>query len=61
MRTFTEYIPSAIRNTHHDDYPLPPVERSVLDTGVYNTQVHTTGNVTFDVSCIKSAACSVLP
>ena len=37
--------------------PSPPVEWRVLYTGVYNTQVHTTGNVTFDALCIKSAAC----
>ena len=44
MRTFTGYIPPAIRNTHHHDH-TPHVEWSVLYTGVYNTWVH-------DVSCM---------
>ena len=42
-RTVTGYIPSAIRNTHHD-HSLHPLEWSVLYTGVYNAQVHTMGN-----------------
>ena len=46
-------------NTHHHDHTPPSGMERSLRRGA-NSQVHRTGNVTFDASCIKSAACSVL-
>ena len=38
MRTLTGYIPSAMRNMHHHDHPLPPLHRGVRNSGTYDGQ-----------------------